>query len=182
MKTINFSVKEILPSLLDKSKTQTIRKAFFTQDELIKMVRQTGRTLRTTGYILNGKPPAHKVGDKVKLYWNQRSKYDWFRKCDGTPHKGSAYYDFSNSLLQYNGLFNKLLGTVEITTVDKIEMCYNEQESWIDSEPQMSKKNYEDLARWDGFKSAEQMFKTLDKMYDLSSPKEFWVYRWKWLK
>ncbi len=40
----------------------------------------------------------------------------------------------------------------------------------------------EDLAKKDGFNSAEQMFKTLDKMYDLSSPKEFWVYRWKWLR
>ncbi|KKL13908.1 hypothetical protein LCGC14_2521070 [marine sediment metagenome] len=28
----------------------------------------------------------------------------------------------------------------------------------------------------------EQMFQTLDKLYDLSQAKEFYVYRWKWLK
>ena len=40
----------------------------------------------------------------------------------------------------------------------------------------------EDLAKRDGFVSAKEMFKTLDKMYDLSNPKQFYVYRWEWLK
>ena len=53
----------------------------------------------------------------------------------------------------------------------------------------------EDLAKREGFRdivtvkspnvkmkssAAEQMFKILDKKYDLSSPKTFYVYRFKW--
>ena len=32
------------------------------------------------------------------------------------------------------------------------------------------------------FKNAEEMFNYLDKQYDLSKPKEFFVYRWVWIK
>ena len=38
------------------------------------------------------------------------------------------------------------------------------------------------IAKRDGFSSAEQMFKTLDKMYDLKQAKQFWIYRWRWIK
>ncbi len=38
----------------------------------------------------------------------------------------------------------------------------------------------EDLAKKDGFKSAEEMFKFFDEDYDLSIPKKFYVYRWDW--
>ena len=38
-----------------------------------------------------------------------------------------------------------------------------------------------EIAKSDGFQSAGQMFNTLDKMYNLASPKTFWVYRWRWL-
>ena len=43
-------------------------------------------------------------------------------------------------------------------------------------------KNINDLAKKDGFSSAEQMFSYFDKNYDLSSPREFHVYRWRWMK
>jgi hypothetical protein len=38
----------------------------------------------------------------------------------------------------------------------------------------------EDLAKRDGFKSSEDMFKWFNEQYDLSKPKRFTVYRWKW--
>ena len=37
------------------------------------------------------------------------------------------------------------------------------------------------IAKLDGFKSAEEMFSTLDKIYNLGKPKQFWVYRWRWM-
>ena len=37
-----------------------------------------------------------------------------------------------------------------------------------------------DLAKRDGFSSAEKLFQFFDRQYDLSSPKEFYVYRWKY--
>ena len=38
------------------------------------------------------------------------------------------------------------------------------------------------LAKSEGFPSVEVMFTYFDKKYDLTNPKQFWVYRWKWLK
>lgn len=87
------------------------------------------------------------------------------------------------------------MGTVEITEVFKIEMGYTKRkEKYIDDETgrwfvdmldkfkdKVPKPNAGvELFRRDGFKSAHEMFKVIDKMYDLSSQKEFYVYRWKW--
>ena len=56
----SFSVIEILPSLLNKTKCQTIR------------------PLPKNGI------PRTKVGSIHKLFWKQRSKYKWFcKKCGG---------------------------------------------------------------------------------------------------
>ena len=38
----------------------------------------------------------------------------------------------------------------------------------------------ENLSRFDGFKSSEQMFAYFNKKYDLNTPKQFYVYRWRW--
>lgn len=38
-----------------------------------------------------------------------------------------------------------------------------------------------ELVELDGFSSAEQMFDYFDKKYDLSEPKQFYVYRWRWI-
>src|SRR3990167_11483451 len=79
-KILNFTVKDILPALLSKAKTQTIRPAWHN-----KLV-----------YVENGKPkekpPRFKVGGNVKLLWNQRSKYKQFCKNCGN-HKTSHYKD-----------------------------------------------------------------------------------------
>lgn len=40
----------------------------------------------------------------------------------------------------------------------------------------------ESLYRLEGFISGTSMFSYLNKKYDLSNSKEFWVYRWKWIK
>ena len=91
-------------------------------------------------------PPCFKVGEQVKLYWNQRSKEKWFcgycgkgqtykMKC-GTeicceerryhPWTKETYNIMANSTahgwLAPSNIFNKHLGTAEITEVFKIEM------------------------------------------------------------
>ena len=192
MKTINFSVKEILPSLLDKNKTQTIRSAW---EELnCERASINSESLKP---ILMPKSARFKVGDKIKLFWNQRSKYRYFcRKC-GNGVAPSKNIHMSHSILESgfpmsckkckwcsqeffpSESFNKHLGTGIVTEVFKIEMCYNDTESWIDSGfPEKVTKG--DLAKRDGFSSSEQMFSVLDKMYDLSQAKQFYVYRWRW--
>ncbi len=187
MKVLNFSVVEILPSLLDKSKQQTIRPAWKEEIDVIAGIECK---------IIFKKPPRFKVGEKVTIMWKQRSKYETFcNKCgNGLWYESQHYKDKreTNQIIQEEHFnkgcksikgFNKILGTVEITEVFKIEMDIN----WINKkewEVPILKNSYicKIYAIADGFKSAEEMFKVLDRMYDLSSPKEFYVYRWRWLE
>ncbi len=193
MKFLNFSVLEILPSLLDKSKTQTIRPAW----KKIKLDYAPHEAIES-------KPPTHKVGDKVKLLWNQRSKYKAFcKKC------GEGMYNTGDCLVcSHSHSFNKILGTIEITEVFKIEIGkdsvpmmgngfihrFQEFEKHLDYWIKSPNKDHTGiLAKQDGFRNVgglsagnpptavEQMFKTIDNMYDLSTSKEFYVTRWKWL-
>ncbi len=254
MKALNFSVKEILPSLLNKSKTQTIRPAWKDIDlqkeigvfrkqfieknveepKIIKMSVNTRNALYSEsmkkikgwgsganqktiygmqiidkpnilGFILHSlkhqeqyfiepkKPPCFKVGEEVEIKWKKESKYESFcRRCGGenlimsVPALKCYLCEDCKYRMEYP--FNKHLGTAEITEVFKIEMSKTMsgyhltdwQKGVCSHHGTMS--YCEDLAKRDGFSSAEQMFKTLDKMYDLSQPKQFYVYRWGWLK
>lgn len=213
MKVLNFSCVEILPSLLDKTKTQTIRPAW---KEVIIVGRGMGKS-GSTFFGLRGndsstiieKPPRFKVGEEVKLMWNQRSKYQWFcRECGGgidgyvTAFEGVNVFrhnglhecimknqvnDFLDLVFSDNSVFNKTLGTAEIIEVKKITM-------WRHS---IGKKDFfcrdekgytiyvskvKELAKRVGFTSSEAMFDFFHKNYDLNERREFWIYEWKWLK
>ncbi len=205
MGAISFSVLKILSSLLDKSKTQTIRPAWNTKEPLIRSRTVPWGDIKQA--IFN-KPPRFKVGDKVKLYWKQRSKYQWFCKWCGdalVPDEDSLMTcnDCLNSIdrdvlnkyemCQRRGqtipkaiIFNKLLGTAEITEVFEIEMHFTPFENMGKAcIIKMKDSLFSDrakIAELDGFKDTVSMFKVLDKIYDLKEPKKFYVYRWKWLK
>lgn len=171
MKTINFSVKEILPSLLDKTKTQTIRK------QEVAMTYKTKTTYE---------PAKYKVGEEVKILWNQGSKYKCFCSECGKGRKKQDCICKEKGCKQLVG-FNKLLGTAKITEVFKVEM-----HKYLDGDrntikyftlrPYHGTLDDSDLAKRDGFKDKYQMFNVIDKMYDLENPKKFWIYRWKWNK
>lgn len=134
------------------------------------------------------KPPRFKVGDKVKLFWKQRTKYKVFayNKRNNTDYSMSTT-DMIKFVPQNSIIFNKHLGTVEITEVFKIELGFKEKyrtEEWkgyychyFDGRNEYG----DEIWLRDGFNSAKQMFNYFDKNYDLNNPKEFWVYRWKWL-
>lgn len=204
MKIINFSVVEILPHLLNKTKTQTIRPAW--KEELGNPLADQDIISVNTRYKeipykkWNEKPPRFKVGDHVQLYWKQRGKYKWFCQACGVPAKE----DGSKISCEHHGYdtFNKLLGTAKITEVFKIEMykTYFKYQvtgkgQWLSCDDEYDLKQF---AKRDGFRdgvipikagvsgsyfvetAVEQMFKTIDKMYDLSSPKTFYIYRWVW--
>ena len=250
MKIINFSVVEILPSLLDKSKTQNIRPAWEILsprehreehirrcpacDKIKKRYETTGKyptneelnservsiskiceeTYKNMPEFFN-KPPKYKVGEKVQLFWKQRSKYKWFCKwCGGALIPNEEGYmgckeclnavdrDVLNKYEMYHKrgqtipkaiIFNKHLGTTEITEVFKISMInggilsLKGDNSLGEYTKEFFKNDYQkqfekDLAKRDGFSSAEDFFQFFDKQYDLSSPKEFYVYRWKYIE
>ena len=178
MKIISFSAVEILPSLLNKTKTQTIRPAW----KYVKVL--------DTGYeAIRDKPARFKVGDKVKLIWKQRSpKNSWFCSICGrqqVPLIDSSHTPMHPHLFHYMNpnktMFHKILGTATITEVFKIEMGkYAGPDGYFVGTPHKDTPQPKELAKRDGFKSAKEMFKWFDKHYGLSQPKNFWVYRWKY--
>ena len=247
MKNISFSVIEILPSLLDKSKTQTIRSAWkdfsklpirlqpiiqyfckkhnklitvkkvdsinaysvlFVCGKCTPLVKFMDRELfDDLSYKKNPfeKPPRFKVGEQVRLLWKQRSRHQTFKRKDGMPLKDvndipSAFELYGKNASKLKrplidkelGIFNKNLGIVKITEVFKIEMGRENQKFYlrfIDDSTPIRQGKYKfpinagyartnDLAKRDGFKSAEKLFQFFDKEYDLSTPKPFGVYRW----
>ncbi len=180
MKVINFSVKEILSSLLDKSKIQTIREI------KVAMVYKSRTTYE---------PPTHQVGDKVKIGWDlEDTRHQTY--CSGcgkhqTQEAGVCFWGCNKT--RCTSVFNKHLGTVKITAVFEIEMgkdnfgCWIKSKLWSGKYIDSAKKGwregikiYDDFAKRDGFKNAGEMFKFFDKQYDLSSPKKFHVSRWRW--
>ncbi len=195
MKVLNFSVVGILPSLLDKSKVQTIRPAWNrnwdktftgTNTEFMDKYGNHFYFDAKTGDIIGiNPPPRFKVKEKVKIMWKQGSKYTCFSRDNGSPYP-------DNFLPPAKYIFSKTLGTVEITEVFKILLWRTgisiekinhkmEKFEFFNHATLMISRLMWDLAERDGFNSSKELFKVLDKMYDLSPSKEFWVYRWKWL-
>ena len=138
-KAINFNVKEVLPSLLGKNKTQTIRE-----------IKVAYKYKSKTTY----EPPKYQVGDEVQLVWTGEEKY----------------------VTIDNTYVNRYLGKVKITEVFEIKMGKNKIMDYRELTDSINQ-----IAKRDGFKSVEEMFKVIDKLYDLSKPKRFYVYRWEWL-
>ena len=187
MKPINNNYVEVLPSLLDKSKVQTIRKAWNNPAQIKMPEGFTGGVDWSKEFL--EKPAEYKVGDKVPIVWKEDFPEEQFCKITGHPIMGNCNQNLCNLHVLEDvdcPIFYKNLGVVEITEVFKVEMHKKKVdrgyawifhpigEDWLFSKRQK-------IWKQDGFKSAEDMFKAIDKIYDLSSPKEFHVYRWRWL-
>ncbi len=170
MKAINNTAVEVLPALLNKTKTSTIRKAWEISEHM-----ESGAKGPIT------RPAKYKVGDIVPMVWDRHSPYNEFCTCHGIGYGSEGYRQKQHKDLTY---FKRNLGDVEITEVFKIRM----EEGRVMSYEMHSKipvllsyELVEDLAKEEGFESAEQMFEYFDKNYDLSTPREFWVYKFRWL-
>jgi len=178
MNIINNTCVEVLPALLNKTKNSTIRKAWSTEHD--------GDCFNAPyNYWDVPKPAKYKVGDVCEMIWDEKSEYTIFAKSIG---KG-----IFKQKVEYNTdlFFHKNLGKIEIIEVYKIKI----HKLIIDDDINGLKESYaienysqkEDLfdgkiiAKKDGFESAHAMFKYLDDIYDLSTPKEFWVYEYRWL-
>jgi hypothetical protein len=116
--------------------------------------------------------------------WNQRTDFHIFNMDTGEGKyvSGNASMSFIEDWMKENRYFNKVLGTGTITEVFKVQMEKGFDELWM-CRPinQTYFLGFENsLAKRDGFKNPEMMFKWFDEHYDLSTPKDFWVYRWEW--
>ncbi len=173
MKIMSFSAVEILPALLDKSKTQTIRPAWsrFTNTD-------------------KQRKPYHKVGDEVRLMWKQRSKYRYFCSKCGIGCDNDTQQVTKNCECITIGVIDKTQRNVIITEVLEIEMFRFEEEqeticvtySGGEERPTMTDKDMEEIAKRDGFNSSIDMIKYFEKNYISkgdTSTKKFYVYRWR---
>lgn len=168
---LNFNALEILPSLLNKTKIQSIRKAW--EDSFSKRQGITDRTI-----LIDAK---FKVGDIIDLIWKKDSKYNWF---DRTTGEGVNIEYFSNA-----DAFYKKLGTVEIIEVFQVEIDWPKKDISIIKVIRNNKKltmgEVEDLAQRDGFTGEDNgsdLLNCLNKIYDLMGQcREFHTSRWRWL-
>jgi hypothetical protein len=97
--------------------------------------------------------------------------------------------DFSTKTAQHYA-FPKILGIVKITEVFKIEMHRPNNAYWVSMDEQPQRMAWDGfggdieitkLAKRDGFPDSGQMMEWFDKQYDLSTSKQFWVYRWEYV-
>ena len=215
MKTLNFTAKGILSSLLDKSKVQTIRLSFKEtrvqpNEEDIDNWDMIPDCEDGCCYLFKQEKPAKfEVGEEIELVWDEKSEYESFDMIDSctfcsenNKYSITKYVKYKDLVCDVCGAsltsiyFEKNLGKAMITEVFKIEIekgktGYSDH-IWVKikdmnyglllpTKVNGTIKELEDLARLDGFDSADEMFKTIDKIYGLETSKEFWVYRWSWL-
>lgn len=134
MQVLNFTATEILPSLLNKEKKQTIRASWK------KPIFDENLGLCINGnpkYDSEGENPIidklaqFKVGEEIKLMWNQRSKSKRFCcKCGkGDDSENVLRIGFGSTCCKQL-FFNKILGTAKVTEVFQIEMGKDETDGF----------------------------------------------------
>ena len=200
IKPLNFNIPSILPSLLNHRKTQTIRRAWFDTKLMPNCHCNPDGDCDCKTEIVPA-PPRYKVGDVVPIVWKQKEKqkrYGIFCTTCGTEVLGNmienlddtaSFVPWEDNCKCHNGnFFSKNLGKVEITEVFKIKMWKSKEGFYFVNVNYNGKREYDSthgiqsaLAKADGSKNPSEMFKVLDKLYDLSKPRELWVYRWKWI-
>jgi len=181
MKILNFTAVEILPALLNENKNQTIRPAW-KKPEFARGICING----SPKYDSNGgnpiieKLPRFSVSEKITLMWNQRSPHKVFCSNCGGP--------FLKCRCEKRGIalsFRKELGKSVITEVFKIEIGRDTEALkpyWVNIGKILQQADFvEDLPKKDGFRTSGHMFEWFNERYNLTRPKPFWVYRWRWL-
>jgi len=180
MKQINFNDKRILKSLLDKTKTVFIEKAF-------KYVQHPDFE-EGKGFEEVDKPCKYKKGEIYEVVWKKYSKHKYFKKSNGEAIPLENFGLGMSEILDDN-LFNKNLGKVKITKIEKIEIDINTL--WFDTK--VGKLPFsKDMYGWNepcrrisksiGDKSPEDMFKRIEEMANLSEARPFYLISKEWIK
>jgi len=192
MREIKVSFPELLPSLVNKTKTTTIRKAYFTAQEANKYTNN-----KPYPKLL---PPEkickYEVGETCEFVWtgdmnfcygcgrSTASKVQKYGEPIPTTCGCKRYIEGSSCVTTKTFLDNPAalnLGKVKITKVEKIQIGKLPDGSYfiLDDEPKMS---FFELSDMEGFESPDQMFGRLETYSSgLEEPKPFWLISWKWL-
>ena len=179
IKLLKFNIPEILPSLLNKTKTTTIRKAW-------QLDVTNGENVQPLDVQVIPKPCKFEVGKVYEVvYFDEESAVGMKDSKTGKR------------------LPDKRLGKVKILSKEKIDILENSSgyRLMTNSLPSPgSKKGEKGLVDWhwckkcktpeielfsmrEGFKDVETMFKALSNYAgDLTEPKPFWLITFKWIK
>jgi len=189
MKVLSFSAVEILPALLDKSKTQTIRPAW--KDKHPQWDKEPSKCIKEIREGFETKP-RFQPKEQVTLMWKQRTSPKGSQFCSICGNRSALHSpDTEETGCCQGRLFPKILGIVEIESVFQIEMGKNHiimPEG--DTEINLAKRDSGGL--W----TPQDMFNWFDRKYHLGEPtiigkirrkifktqygpKRFWVYRFK---
>lgn len=132
-----------------------------------------------------------KVGDKLTLYWHQRSK----QSCNICIKRGSCgapeFFERDRSRDCQSLGYSNVLGYGEVTEVFDIDI-----EVWTKLDLRFivnvrdihkiggtyTGYGIRDLAKADSFETVWDFIKWFDTHYDLRKPKKFTVIRWKWIE
>jgi len=189
---MNNTCKEVLSGLLDKSKVSSLRKAWkeCRKCEGYCSINRSGTfesdwcdVCKARG-IFN-KPAKFAVGDKVQMVWDEESNKEIFcTKCGGKVRLYKETFETMRKCCNCGQIgllmtFHKVLGVVEITEVFKVEMWKKNGSYYVMRDKKWI--NNDNLAKDEGFKSAILMFTYFNLGHDLSTPKTFWCYKWRWV-
>lgn len=224
MKQLKFNELKILKALLDKTKTTFIVKAW--KEVKAKNVNTANPKLDNSPYIIIKKsvvevdkasllgdtykrntyaittlekPCKYKEGEICEVVWDKDGRYKWFCRNCGNVHlnKQSKVLPFPcKSCGMIAGNFNKILGKVKITKIEKIEIFkgFKSGKLRIQTKPFPGDLidavvrddvnfTWEELSKSEGFKNPEEMFSYLEEYAgDLSKPKPFWLISYEWVE
>ena len=172
MKVLSFAgydeiyLKYILPALLNKTKTQTIRPAWNDAVKHKWSLTRDNCAYEKIKYV-SGKPPRFQVGETFILEWKSRSspRGSWFCSNCGMLEKirnpsgkcDHLYFPENTNPTAFK--FPKILGMATITEVLKMEMRKTPHGKffglWLrDGDIYLTTEEYEELAKKDGFPDA----------------------------
>ncbi len=148
MKQMNNTCVEVLPALLARTKTKTIRKAWYEENDLIKycpacyedsekirLANDEGIPIKNDEIPFkrhkHDKPPKYQVGDIVEMVWDSDSDCEDFCNLCGSEIVSGHYLpyvckndnceDTQGSFNLNKIAFNKNLGKVRITEVFEVK-------------------------------------------------------------
>lgn len=184
MKQISFSILEALPSLLNHTKTTTLRKAYLDDDwncpEIGYVVLGKEMNIPKEERYVSGieeKSPEYEVGEVYEVVWTGEDV--------GLGKEDEFGFKINKAIFK-----SDVLGKVRIIKREKIEVttdagCY----AIIHYEPKLRITEREgnpyckSLTKTEGFSSPEIMFTCLERwLGDLATPKPLWLYHFFWCK
>lgn len=200
MKQMKLNCEGVLEATLNKTKGSTLRKAW----QIV--APSSNRDIMTErDFTYQDKPAKYKVGELVEVIWDKEGEWFCMRHgyrimplkspgkgfvvdnilaknfffgdmCNCTPMKSYAQMDRELFDCLF---FNKVLGKVKITKVEKITIYSDEiMRNW----KKLTDKELHQLRKQEGFETLVRMFVYLEKYAgSLKDGKPFWHYTFEWV-